>query len=195
MFHPSTTTSWIGYLYSSLVPSITSILTTIFNFSSSSSSLSPTLTKCILKLSCYILTISTIHRIIRIFHSSTIHFLFNMVIFTSIMMNSSIGRCVVVLIVQIFILNLIIGCIGYYDYKRRRKLFDLPIILLGKNGNHNSDDYAGGGGHDDYNNYDMDTSHMIQCLKKAIVESKDRIWEIHISSSLLAVILGILSFY
>ncbi len=187
IFHPPTSppppSSWIGYVYSSLSPSITSILTSILNFSLSSS---PTLTKCILKLSFYILTISTIHRIIRIFHSATIHFLFNMIIFTSIMMNSSIGHSVIVLIIQIFILNLIIGCIGYYDYKRKKKLFDLPMILF-NNGVSSSTSSC-----HDY--YDIDTSNMIQCLKNMIVESNDRLWQIHISSSLFAIILGILSF-
>lgn len=110
-----------------------------------------------------------------------------------------------ILIMQIFTLNGSICCIAYVYYIQKKKVFDFPIMdidvstttfmatMRGSSQLKNDEKTK-------YNNKnnmikgDDEDMNIVQCLRDIIIESKQMIWKIYISSILSAILLGIGSF-
>jgi hypothetical protein len=90
--------------------------------------MAPTYGECLIKIIFLIIIFSLSHGVIKVFRCDAIHRMLNIVGLMLILVNTSFGRSIITLIVEIFLMNTIFICIPYYyHYTRKKDMFDLPI--------------------------------------------------------------------
>mmetsp|Transcript_2043 Transcript_2043/g.2441 ORF Transcript_2043/g.2441 Transcript_2043/m.2441 type:complete len:514 (-) Transcript_2043:831-2372(-) len=136
--------------------------------------LSPYLGGCIFKLIFYIVLLSSLHRLLRALHCTTLHHVLNLLLFIVMTVKTNFGKTLIVLIIQIFLFNVVACGAAYCFYKQRKDIFD-----------------------DEFNemiSHRYEEKSVEQCMKETIIQARQINARLYLSSVASAIALGVISY-